>query len=202
MKTHSSLSLLVLLALASACGPPNDPAINGHDSGGEITVPVATDDAAAGQSSANSADPTVAASIANFLRDHYLADQLEFMGDEQRRFKYDAEDLDGDGNPEYLVGFENSYFCGSGGCSYYLMTSSGEPIASFSVSRAPFIVLTTTHNGWPDLAVYSDGGLRLLEFDGSSYPSNPSVAPRFEQVPGENLRRLLRTDMPTPSFRF
>lgn len=202
MKTFGALLPFALIALLCACSQPDNTAANPAASGDERADPGSGTDVLEVRDKATSADPATAETIGNYLRTDYLADQLEYIADDQRRFVYDAEDLNGDGDPEYLVGFHNPYFCGSGGCSYYLMKSTGESIASFTVSRAPFIVLDTAHNGWPDLAVYSNGSLRLLEFDGSAYPPNPSVAPEFEQTPDDSLRRLLETDNPAPSFRF
>ncbi len=72
------------------------------------------------------------------------------------------------------------------------------------MTRLPIKVLSTFTNGMPDLAVTVCGGGILecyeavLPFDGSRYPSNPTVAPARkletgtdgEVVISENLVRL------------
>lgn len=120
------------------------------------------------------------AQISHWLTNSILKDDLGFLNKNQRSYQLDAYDLNGDGNLEYFIGFTNDYFCGSGGCTYYLVGHDGQLISLFSVSRAPFYVLPSTTNGWSDLVINSNSGMRKLTFDGASYPTNPSVLPAFD----------------------
>lgn len=144
----------------------------------------------------------VAGKIRVFLIDDLLKDNLKLMTKDQRKFQYEEVDLNGDGNKEYLVGFKNSYFCGTGGCTYYLLHNEGSVITIFTVADAPFIALISKTNGWRDLLVNSDGSLRLLKFDGKTYPGNPSVAPKFTERPSDDAYRLLWDEYPIPNFKF
>lgn len=120
------------------------------------------------------------AQISSWLASSILKEDLSFLKSDQRRYQLDAYDLNKDGNMEYFIGFSNDYFCGSGGCTYYLVNHTGEVLSLFSVSRAPFYVLPSTTNGWYDLVINSNSGMRKLTFDGKSYPANPSILPAFD----------------------
>lgn len=146
----------------------------------------------------------MAGNIRNALRNDLLKDDLNVMTEDQRRFTYAEYDLNDDGKMEYFVGFpKNSYFCGSGGCTFYLLShTEGQVITRFTVTDPPFIVLKSKTNGWRDLVVYSDGALRKLTYNGTKYPSNPSVAPKYNETPGDGLPRLLDFDLPLPVYSF
>lgn len=144
----------------------------------------------------------IANKIKTFLTTNLLKDDLNIMTQNQRKFQYEEVDLNDDGKKEYLVGFNNSYFCGSGGCTFYLLHNDGSIITVFSVSDAPFIALLNKTNNWRDLLVKSNGSLRLLLYNGKTYPSNPSVAPKFTEIPSDDAYRLLWDAYPIPTFKF
>ena len=52
-----------------------------------------------------------------------LKTDLPAMTKEDRFFYYEAFDLNNDKKDEYFVGFSNPYFCGSGGCSGYILNN-------------------------------------------------------------------------------
>lgn len=144
----------------------------------------------------------VAEKIRKFLTENLLKDDLKLMTDTDRKFQYEEVDLNGDGKNEYLVGLESPYFCGTGGCTFYLLNNDGSVITIFSVSETPFIALFSKTNGWRDLLVRSNGAMRLLKFDGKTYPPNPSVAPKFTEIPSDDAYRLLWDEYPIPTFKF
>jgi hypothetical protein len=92
-------------------------------------------------------------------------------------------DLNNDGKIETFVFVFGRYFCGSGGCSGYLFSDEGKIISEFMVTRTPILVAESSTKGWQDLVVWSDGALRRLQHDGSTYPLNPSVAPKVDIEP-------------------
>lgn len=108
-----------------------------------------------------------------------------------RTFKYAEHDLNGDGKNEILVGTTGPYFCGSGGCSIYLLDDQGNIINVFSVSDYPVVVDTKKTNGWSNLFIPTKGTHHVMKFDGKKYPSNPSVQPKLGTVPGDDLVRLI-----------
>ncbi len=169
----------------------------------ELIDPDPDDGVSPDRYSPNNSNIEIADKIRTYLTTNLLKDDLQLMTEDQRKFQYEAVDLNGDGIKEYLVGFKNSYFCGSGGCTFYLLQNDGSVITIFTVSDAPFIAMISSKtNGWKDLLVNSDGSLRLLQFDGKTYPSNPSVAPKFTEIPSDDAYRLLWDEYPIPYFKF
>ena len=197
--------LILAIAFVSACQNEQAPsketkaAPADHQ---ELIDPDTTDDVPADRYTATTADMAIAEKIRGFLVNDLLKEDLPVLLDNQRSFIYQSHDLNDDGQEEYLVGFENSYFCGSGGCTYFLLNNGGSLINRFSVSRSPFIVMEERSNGWRNLVVYSNRQLRKLVFDGSAYPANPSVEAEYPMTPGEELPRLLWDEFPIPRFAF
>ena len=145
----------------------------------------------------------MAANLKNALRYDLLKNDYDALTPEQRKFALERYDLNGDGKFEYLVGFvANSYFCGSGGCTYYLLDHESNTISRFTVADGPFIVLNEKHNGWHDLVVRSGENLHHLIFNGKKYPNNPSTAPVYKMIPGDGLPRLIDPNLPMPMYEF
>jgi hypothetical protein len=152
--------------------------------------------------SPHNSNEETAEKISAFLK-NILKDDLAAMIEDQREFQYEEVDLNNDGIKEYLVGFKNSYFCGSGGCTYYLMQNNGIIITIFTVAETPFIAMVSSKtNGWRDLLVKSNGSLRQLKFDGKTYPSNPSIEKEFVEIPDDDAYRLLWDEFAIPFFIF
>jgi len=106
-------------------------------------------------------------------------------------------DLNGDGREEALVSLYSGLFCGSGGCALYIYTPAGgawREVAELTIVNAPVRLLAARHRGWRDLAVHvRGGGVEIphearMRFDGRTYASNPSMAPRIRgRAPGRVL---------------
>ncbi|NCD71156.1 hypothetical protein [Mucilaginibacter agri] len=119
-----------------------------------------------------------------------------------RRFMIYEYDLNDDGIKEIFVGFTGPYFCGSGGCSFLIMDNAGKVITQFSVSDYPIIIANSKTNGWKDLIIQSNHKNHIMRFNGTKYPSNPSIQPVFDIPPG-NLKKVLNYPHdPYPMFRF
>lgn len=94
-------------------------------------------------------------------------------------------DLNADGRDEVIAHVTGRDVCGSGGCLTLVFTPEGEgyrQIMRATVSRMPIGVATTLSNGWSDLVVGIRGGgigndRSVMAFDGTAYPSNPTVPP-------------------------
>lgn len=124
--------------------------------------------------------------VKKFLNEKFLTDaDKRAMTDADKKFSVETADLNGDGKPEKLVYLQSPYFCGSGGCTFLLLSPENELVTKFTVTDAPFYVLKEKQNGWSNLAVNSGGKIRVLKFDGKKYPSNPSVAGAadFKEIP-------------------
>jgi len=127
---------------------------------------------------AQSTDVQTSNNLKNFLKLEYLKDDLEFLQPMDRKFQFYKVDLNGDGKEEIFVRFMGPYFCGSGGCTFLLLDSSGELITRFTVTRAPIFIEPTKQNNWSILLVKDAGVFKELVFDNESYPSNPSMLPK------------------------
>ena len=156
-----SLAALALASCAEAPPPPSE----------ETVEPVAAETVSPEPASAEE-------DIRHFLLQEYP---------EAAPMKYALawSDLNGDGTDEAIVHLVTPYFCGTGGCNTLVLTPAGpmwSKVGEISVSRSPITVLDSSTNGWKDLTVAISGGggpsgNALLKFDGTSYPSNPTVAP-------------------------
>lgn len=87
-----------------------------------------------------------------------------------------------------LVYISGDTWCGSGGCFAVLLKPEGSSfkvIQEFTLARLPIRVLPSLTNGWHDLAMWVRGGgvsgrVAILRYNGSKYPSNPSMAPALK----------------------
>jgi hypothetical protein len=72
-----------------------------------------------------------------------------------------------------------------------------------TTTQLPVEVLKTRHHGWRDISVLvAGGGIRpgyraRLAFDGTRYPSNPSVSPARPLRTGEVGESLIDRSTPT-----
>ena len=96
-----------------------------------------------------------------------------------------AFDLDGDGTAEQVVYLAGPMMCGTGGCPLYVFTPGADGyrlVSRLSVVQLPVRVSPRSSQGWRNLVVHvAGGGVPSadveLEFDGTTYPSNPTVEP-------------------------
>lgn len=96
-------------------------------------------------------------------------------------------DLNGDGAPEQFVFATDADWCGSGGCTLFVLTKeagSYRQVLRSTVTRRPVRLLPTQSHGWRDIAVNISGGgvtpeAVRLSFNGLKYPANPTLAPRL-----------------------
>ena len=114
-----------------------------------------------------------------------LKKDLPAMTKDDRFFYYEAFDLNSDKKNEYFVGFSNPYFCGSGGCSGYILNNDGSLINKFTVTDFPIYVTTSTSDKFYDLIFETGGNFHLLKFKNGKYPSNPSI----QEVLKENISK-------------
>ena len=112
----------------------------------------------------------------------------ELLGEQSGPIHYFAAkaDLDGDQRSEWIVHVAGPMVCGTGGCDSLVLTETDGELSLLtrvSLTRPPIVIAETSTNGWRDLIVHVAGGGILpghdarLRFDGSTYPSNPTVEP-------------------------
>lgn len=125
------------------------------------------------------AKPSVEQSLRNFLQ----------TLDDNKDTRYIAalRDLNGDGVLEAIVYLVSSEWCGSGGCSMFILAQDGaswKVITRTTITQPPIRVLASTSNGWHNIGVWvQGGGIRKgyeaeLRFNGKKYWTNPSTASR------------------------
>lgn len=120
-----------------------------------------------------------------------LKNDLPALKKDDRFFYYEAFDLNDDKKDEYFVGFSNAYFCGSGGCSGYILNNDGSLISKFSVTDFPILVTTSTSENFYDLIFETGGEFHVVKMKNGKYPSNPSVQKIWQgDVPKENTEVL------------
>jgi hypothetical protein len=120
-----------------------------------------------------------------------LKKDLPAMTKEDRYFYYDAFDLNNDKKNEYFVGFSNSYFCGSGGCSGYILNNDGSVINHFTVTDFPIYVAASSTDKFYDLIMKSGGIAHLIKMKNGKYPSNPSIQEKLKgDIPKESTSVL------------
>ncbi|WP_428232073.1 hypothetical protein [Flavobacterium sp.] len=120
-----------------------------------------------------------------------LKKDLPALTKDDRFFYYEAFDLNNDNKDEYFVGFSNPYFCGSGGCTGYILNNDGSVINRFTVTDFPVLVTTSTSEKFYDLIFETGGKFHLLKMKNGKYPSNPSVQENWNgEVPKESTKVL------------
>lgn len=176
--------------------------VHSADSITAVFDPDPTDTIPASEYVALASDTAVASRIGKVLP-VILEKQLVGAEAKDRRFAFDQADLNGDGKNELLVGFTGMNWCGSGGCTALVLSSEGKLITLFTVVGFPFTVLESKTGGWNDLVVHSGHADRLLKWNGSKYPSNPSVAPKFTGKLSDDFTKVLwLSDKAYPWFSF
>jgi hypothetical protein len=104
-----------------------------------------------------------------------LEKDLPAMKKKERVFYYQAFDLNNDKKEEYFVGFSNSYFCGSGGCSGYILNNDGSVINSFTITDFPIYITTSSTEKFYDLIFETGGKFYIVKMKDGKYPSNPTA---------------------------
>lgn len=120
-----------------------------------------------------------------------LKNDLSAMTKEDRFYYYEAFDLNNDKTSEYFVGFSSPYFCGSGGCSGFILNNDGSLINKFTVTDFPIMVTTSSTEKFYDLLFKSNGAFHLMEMKNGKYPPNPSVQEVWKgEIPKESTSVL------------
>ena len=170
---YRCLAGLALLTLAACGGKP---------------APTPEPAAAAPQQAAALTDADVAAAVGAALE-----------GDYDARYFDAAVDLDGDGKDEVVAYVAGPMVCGTGGCPLFVFRQGQdayELVARMSVVQVPVRVSSQRTHGWRDLVVAVAGGGApagdvVLKFDGTTYPSNPTVPPAEQAVSLEGTEILI-----------
>ncbi|MEF1172485.1 hypothetical protein [Vibrio sinaloensis] len=113
------------------------------------------------------------------LREYFKQHKTDPTG---TRYRWLTYDLNGDGNQELLAQLD---WCGSGGCTLLVFESHQQKWrfnSRITLVQTPINLGKKTHHQWQDLVLFVSGGgavpnQRVMQYDGISYPLNPSTAP-------------------------
>ncbi|WP_296166093.1 hypothetical protein [uncultured Brevundimonas sp.] len=188
IRSALSVSLAPVLALAlTACGQADTPE--------PATPAAATAPAATPPATLPAAPQATLAGLETALRGLHADDGA-------LTYASASVDLNGDGSDEVLAYVMGPMVCGSGGCNLYVLAREGEGwrvVTRTSVTQTPVGVLTTSTNGWRDLAVSIGGGgaqagwVRLT-YDGRTYPTNPTAPPATPLVGQPDVTTLIASE--------
>jgi hypothetical protein len=110
--------------------------------------------------------------------------------------------LNGDGTEDVFVLLVTPTDCVNSGCSALLFEPSlgdYKQVANITGINTPVFVSSTQTKGWNDIVVYVSGGgvtpaYHVLKFDGTKYPSHPSVAPKITPEKGMLIATFCSSD--------
>ncbi|GAA0742432.1 hypothetical protein [Clostridium oceanicum] len=118
-----------------------------------------------------------------------LIKEFDLQGNEDKvKYYYNKVDLNGDGKKEIFAYLVGPFVCGSGGCSAAIFEEKlGEYklLSRFSLVNNPVIISNNKTKGYKDIIMNVSGGgvesfFALLKYNGTKYPSNPSIEPKVE----------------------
>lgn len=117
--------------------------------------------------------------------------EIGYTDAELKQLRFLEREVDLDNNydtKEYLVYVLDKMYCGTGGCTLFIINSESKVISSTSVVNLPIYTTTTLAENakkdkdkWKDLFVWSDGSYRQLTYKQGKYPYNASMAPEFSK---------------------
>ena len=146
-------------------------------------------------------DKTVTSQLQKVLATRYAKVPVE-----NRKFIYNAVDLNDDGKDEYLVGLIGSEFCGRAGCNMLVLNNTYKVITAMTIVQYPVYVGAPggkeVTKGYSNLYLSTGGkGLVKMAWNGKSYPTNPSLAPAESKSTVEGKFKFLNaTDQATYTF--
>lgn len=192
-------SLVVISNLLLSCQPNRgNKAAQNQTTDSTITKPADTLQAnspAAQTANSGYAKETTNGKTAEMLKNFLLkklSNDLKLLAPSDREFSFYEIDLNNDQKPEYFISLQGRYFCGTGGCSYYLLNNDLSVNTYFSVTNPPIYRSSALSNGWHNLILQgkrnANGGVETfihLKYDKQKgkYPSNPSLVEQSNIAP-------------------
>ncbi|MGR5063346.1 hypothetical protein [Photobacterium sp. DNB22_13_2] len=135
--------------------------------------------------------------IAEWVDNSILAPQGLSLAQDNIRYLKGSADLNRDGFAEHFILIQDSYFCGTGGCTAVIFDNKGNILSQMSVVKTPVLLVESSSNGWQDFMVWSNGAFRLMKNNGVSYPSNPSLEPSIDRVANQQaaMAKVIETEL-------
>lgn len=166
----------------------------------EVAVPV---DSAVAQNKYDSATLKQVDLIRNELTKNIFRKKMDTIPADQRKFRYEAVDLNGDKKKEIFVSPVGNYFCVSGECTAYLLNYKGKLINTFKLTDFPIYTAETRSGDWYDLIVESGSKYHLLKWKNGKYPTEAAKEQVYNEIIGDSAKPILNiTDGRFPIFAF
>lgn len=115
--------------------------------------------------------------------------------DSETRYRAAFIDLNGDGRREAVVLMDGNFWCGSGGCSLWVLTPRGRSwrmVTQATVMNPPIRLLPSRSHGWSELSAMVD------DVAGPDYEARLSVNgrlnPTVTRLPRPSNGRVILTD--------
>lgn len=129
--------------------------------------------------SSQEADPAVTEKIKQVLAKNYGTTPAA-----DRKFLYNAVDLNDDGKNEYLVALVGGTFCGNAGCTMLVLNNKYGINTRMSIVQFPVYVgppaSKEVTKGYSNIYVSTKGvGYVKMAWNGTKYPTNPSLSPKI-----------------------
>lgn len=145
--------------------------------------------------------------IATFLVQKYKSD-LNYLTVDDRKFSYYSIDLNNDTKNEYLVYLQGRYFCGTGGCSFYLLNNNFTVNSNFTVMRPPILFANNKTSGWKDIILTGNSSNNkineyiYIKYNTikKKYPNNPSIIKKSKTAPIGNIISVWETPSNSPKI--
>lgn len=111
----------------------------------------------------------------------YPDGDFENLSLDDQRYDYAVVDLNDDGKYETMFTLINMDYCGSGGCTLFLLNSEGSFMGRVTVMDVPVGIAKSKTNGWHNLYVSSKRQDVMLQFGEGEYTTNASMAKKVSK---------------------
>ncbi len=112
----------------------------------------------------------------DYIKKKLYPGTFDKISDNDKRYDAVMVDLNDDGKKETLFSMINPDYCGSGGCTLFLLSDKGEFRGKVTVMDFPVGISKNKTNGWKDLYVKSGKQQVVLQFGEGEYTTNASMA--------------------------
>ena len=152
MKRNSLMLYATLALFIAACAESNKQAADTTATTGDsLDVQSPPDSVSASNTSeivysTATTNEVTAEKIRSFLKEKTKND-YSMLSDFEKVFSFYEVDLNADEKPEYFIRLQGGYFCGSGGCSFYLLNNDFSVNTYFTVTNPPVFRSSAVTNG-------------------------------------------------------
>jgi|GEM_PF-6936309 len=112
----------------------------------------------------------------NYIKSKLYPNKWDNLQASKKKFDAAVVDLNDDGKPETIFSVLNADYCGSGGCTLFLLDHAGKFMGKVAVMDFPVGISKNKTGAWRDLFVKSKQQDVVLQFGEGEYTTNASLA--------------------------